>query len=118
MEKAPRVCKEASKSALIFQGIGPFEDESNFNIHRSNGRVMVWIKPNQQMLTKNLRGTLKALWHRRHGVGVYECCWCLQFLCFIEEIYVYHNIIKQNVLNSAEKLSFGTTFTFHQDKTS
>ncbi|GBM53474.1 hypothetical protein AVEN_95768-1 [Araneus ventricosus] len=30
--------------------------------------------------------------------------------------YIHHNILKQNVLTSAEKLSFGTTFTFHQYK--
>lgn len=40
-----------------------FSDKSKFNIHGSDGRVMVWRKPNQQMLIKNLCGTVK------HGGG-------------------------------------------------
>ncbi|GBM28335.1 hypothetical protein AVEN_229519-1 [Araneus ventricosus] len=57
-------------------------------------------------------------WRRRHGEGVYECCWCPQVMFHRRNMdrYMYHNIVKQNVLTTAEKLSFGTTFTFHQDK--
>ncbi|GBN10090.1 Transposable element Tcb1 transposase [Araneus ventricosus] len=80
---------------------------------------MIWIEPNQQMLTKNLCGTFK---HGGGGVMVRVCMSVagVRNLCFIEGLfmdrYMYHNILKQNVLTSAEKLSFGTTFTFHQDK--
>ncbi|GBM44336.1 hypothetical protein AVEN_20374-1 [Araneus ventricosus] len=79
---------------------------------------MVWIKPNQQMLTKNLCRTLK---HDGGGVMVWVCMSVagvrnLMFYRRNMDRYMYHNILKQNALTSAEKLSFGTTFTYHQDK--
>ncbi|GBO36975.1 hypothetical protein AVEN_116024-1 [Araneus ventricosus] len=57
-------------------------------------------------------------WWRRCGVDVYEFCWCPQFMFYRRNMdrCIYHNILKKNVLSNAEKLSFGTTFTFHQDK--
>ncbi|GBM22022.1 hypothetical protein AVEN_242692-1 [Araneus ventricosus] len=68
------------------------------------------------MLTKNLCGTLK---HGAEGVMVWVCMsvTATQFMFYRRSIYryMYHNILKQNVLASAEKLSFGTTFKLHQD---
>ncbi|GBL86215.1 hypothetical protein AVEN_131951-1 [Araneus ventricosus] len=59
-----------------------------------------------------------ARWRRRYGVGTYECWWCSQFMYYRRNMdrYMCHNILKQNVLTSAEKLTFGTAFTFHQEK--
>ncbi|GBN95644.1 hypothetical protein AVEN_267415-1 [Araneus ventricosus] len=89
MEKAPRVCKEASKLAL-FLGICPLKMNQKFNIHVLDGRVMVWIKPNQQML--RICGTLK---HGGGGVMVWVCMSVasIRNLCFIEEIWIVTCIV-------------------------
>ncbi|GBM65545.1 hypothetical protein AVEN_83392-1 [Araneus ventricosus] len=79
------------------------------------GRVMVWRKPNQQMLTKNSCGTVL---HGGGGVMVCMSATDVGNLRFIEgnvDKCMYRNILKQNVLNRAEKLSLGTTFTFQRD---
>ncbi|GBM12706.1 hypothetical protein AVEN_228505-1 [Araneus ventricosus] len=78
---------------------------------------MVWRKPNQQMPTKNLCGTIK---HGGRGVMVWVCMSITGVgnLCFIErnmDKYMYLDILKQNVLSSAEELPLGTAFTFQWD---
>ena len=47
-----------------------FSDEDKFNIFNSDGRVMVWRKPNAQMETKNLCPTVK---HDGGNVLVWGC---------------------------------------------
>lgn len=94
-----------------------FSDKSKFNIHGSDGRVMVWRKPNQHMLSKNLCGNVK---HGGGGVMMWGCMSTADVgnLCFIEgnmDRFMYLDILKQNILPSAERLSLGTAFTFQQD---
>jgi len=66
-----------------------FSDESKFNIFGSDGRVMVWRKPNKQMDCKNLCPTVK------HGGGN-ELVWgCMSAtgvgnLVFIDSIIVLY----------------------------
>uniref|UniRef100_A0A034UZ64 Transposable element Tc1 transposase n=1 Tax=Bactrocera dorsalis TaxID=27457 RepID=A0A034UZ64_BACDO len=47
-----------------------FSDESKFNVFGSDGRSMVWRKPNKQLDVKNLRATVK---HGGGSVMVWAC---------------------------------------------
>ena len=50
--------KHLSKPLSFWESV-LFSDESKFDIHKSDGHVVVWRKPNQQMLIKSLCGTVK-----------------------------------------------------------
>jgi len=94
-----------------------FSDESKFNIFGSDGRVMVWRKPNKQMDCKNLYPTVK------HGGGNVLVWGCMSVtgvgkLVFIDGImdqHIYLNILRNNLHASVEKLNIGNLFIFQQD---
>ena len=95
-----------------------FSDESKFNIFKSDGRILVWRKPNTEMDELNLQATMK---HGGGGLMVWGCMASsgVGELIFIDEImdkYVYLNILKQNLLKSTQKLNLPRDFYFQQDR--
>lgn len=94
-----------------------FTDESKFNLFGSDGRPYVWRKPNEELLPKNLKPTIK------HGGGSVMVWGSFSaagpgILHFIDEIMdqkVYLNILKENLSESVEKLSLGDDWYFYQD---
>lgn len=94
-----------------------FSDESKFNIFGSDGKCYVWRKPNTELQLKNLRATVK------HGGGSAMVWACMAAtgvgnLVFIEgnmDKIMYLNILKDILLQSAEKLGLSTEFRFYQD---
>jgi transposase len=94
-----------------------FSDESKFNIFGSDGRVMVWRKPNMQMDCRNLCPTVK---HGGGNVLVWGCMSAtgvgnLVFIDGIMDQHMYLNILRNNLHESAEKLNIGNSFIFQQD---
>lgn len=94
-----------------------FSDESKFNIFGSDGRSYVWRKPNTQLQLKNLRATVK---HGGGGVMVWACMAATGVgnLVFIDgnmDKTLYLNVLKENLLQSAEKLDLRRDFRFYQD---
>lgn len=94
-----------------------FADESKFNLFGSDGKAFVWRKPNTELDPKNLRGTVK------HGGGHVMVWGCMSSagvgnLVFIDDTMdktVYLNLLKSNLLQSAEKLGIRDRFRFYQD---
>lgn len=94
-----------------------FSDESKFNIFGSDGRGKVWRKPNEELNKKNLTPTVK---HGGGSVMVWGCMAAsgvgkLQFIDGIMDRWVYLNILKNNLKESAAALSIGRDFIFQQD---
>lgn len=94
-----------------------FSDESKFNLMASDGRVMVWRKPNEELKLKNLQATIKK------GGGHVMVWGCVSWngvgaLHFIEgnmNKHMYLDILKQHLKASAEKMGLTNTFRFYQD---
>lgn len=94
-----------------------FSDESKLNVFGSDGRSIVWRKPNKQLDVKNLRTTVKQ---GRESVMVWACMAATGVgnLVFIDENMdknMYLRILKDNLLQSAEKLGVPNNFRFYQD---
>ncbi|GFV05104.1 transposable element Tc1 transposase [Trichonephila clavipes] len=93
-----------------------FSDESNFNIYGSDGRRMVWRKPNTSYHPKHTTPTVKhgggsvMVWGAALGVGK------LVFIDGIMHKMAYLNILPNNLKESADKLGLGSNFIFQQDK--
>lgn len=94
-----------------------FADESKFNIFGSDGNAYVWRKPNTELKPENLKATVK------HGGGSVMVWACMSAagpgkLVFIESTMdklVYLQILKTNLLQSAEALGIKTNFRYYQD---
>jgi len=94
-----------------------FSDESKFNIFGSDGMSYVWRKANTELNKENLKATVK------HGGGHVMVWGCMSAagvgsLVFIEGIMEkmqYLDILKKNLLQSAEKLGVRGDFRFYQD---
>ncbi|GFY30457.1 transposable element Tcb2 transposase [Trichonephila clavipes] len=94
-----------------------FSDESKFNIFGSDGRRMVWRKPNTSHHPKHTISTVK------HGGGSVMVWGCMAAsgvgkLVFIDGIMhkmAYLNILQNNLKESADKLGLGSNFIFQQD---
>lgn len=94
-----------------------FADESKFNIFGSDGMQYVWRKPNTELEKKNLKATVKhgggnvMVWAcmSAHGVGK------LQFIEGNMDSRMYLNILKDNLIESAEMLGIKDNFRFYQD---
>lgn len=94
-----------------------FADESKFNLFASDGKAYVWRKPNTELQTKNLRATVKhggghvMVWGCMSSAGVGR----LEFIDSTMNKEVYLDLLKQNLLQSAEDLGIRDTFRFYQD---
>lgn len=116
-KKRAKFAKEHSQKDFSYWKNVIFVDESKYNIFGSDGRVMVWRKPNEELNKENLRPTVK------HGGGSVMVWGCMSAagvgnLVFIEgnmDKTLYLNILKDNLKQSAEKLGIGNTFQFYQD---
>lgn len=94
-----------------------FSDESKFNIFGSDGKRFVWRKPNTELHIKNLKPTVK------HGGGNVMVWGCMAYngvgnLAFIDEImtkYVYLDVLRNNLKQSAVKLNMDCSYYFQQD---
>lgn len=94
-----------------------FCDESKFNLFGSDGKKMVWRKPNEEMLNRNILPTVK------HGGGSVMVWGCMSAqgvgnLVFIDSTmnhHMYLNILKQNLKSSAENMGILNSFKFYQD---
>lgn len=94
-----------------------FSDESKFNIFGSDGQIRIWRKSKQELNPKNLQSTVK---HGGGGVMVWGCMSSrgVGKLVIIEGImdkYLYLNILKENLKESANLLGIGNGFYFQQD---
>ncbi|XP_065363321.1 uncharacterized protein LOC135956697 [Calliphora vicina] len=94
-----------------------FADESKFNIFGSDGQTYVWRKPNTELQNQNLKPTVK---HGGGSVMVWACMSSsgvgnLQFIETTMNKDVYLDILKANLLQSAEKLGIRQQFRFYQD---
>ncbi|GBL64137.1 Transposable element Tcb1 transposase [Araneus ventricosus] len=76
-----------------------FVDESKFNVFGSDGKQMVWRKPNSELEMKNLTPSVKhgggsqMVWGCMSAVGVGN----LHFIDGIMDKYMYLDILKQNL---------------------
>lgn len=94
-----------------------FLDESKFNIFGSDGKTMVWRKPNEELKGKNIMPTVK------HGGGSVMVWGCISAkgignLVFIDGIMNkegYLKILKENLKQSAAKMGIASTFKLYQD---
>lgn len=94
-----------------------FADESKFNIFGSDGASYVWRKPNTELHNKNLKATVK---HGGGNVMVWACMSAagvgnLEFIESTMDKTRYLEILKGNLLESAEKLGIRDNFRFYQD---
>ncbi|GBL77039.1 hypothetical protein AVEN_12690-1 [Araneus ventricosus] len=82
-----------------------FVDESKYNIFGTDGRMIVWRKPNEELNPKNPLPTVK------HGGGGIMVCGCFAAsgmgnLILIDnntDQYKYNNIMKENLKISVQK---------------
>ncbi|GFT34175.1 transposable element Tc1 transposase [Trichonephila clavipes] len=94
-----------------------FRDESKLNIFGSDGRRMVWRKPNTSHHPKHTIPTVK------HGDGSVMVWGCMAApgvgkLVFIDGVMhkmAYLNILQNNLKENADKLGLGSNFIFQQD---
>lgn len=94
-----------------------FSDESKFNLFGSDGKQIVWRKPNTELQSKHTKKTVK------HGGGSVMVWGCFSAngvgnLVFVERImdqYVYIDILKKNLQASADKMGMFNNFYFQQD---
>lgn len=94
-----------------------FDDESLYKVFGSNGRKMVWRRPNQELQKINLQPTGK---YGGAGVMVWGCVSAsgvgeLVFIDGIMDKHKYLQLLKDNLRKSAEKLGVLETFKFYQD---
>lgn len=94
-----------------------YTDESKFNIFQSDGRSYVWRKKNTELEKENLRPTVK---HGGGSVLVWGCMssagvGSLDFIDGIMDHQQYIDILKRNLLPSAQKLGIRNNFIFMQD---
>lgn len=94
-----------------------FSDESKFNIFGSDGKQIVWRKPNTELDKKNLQYIVKRgggnvmVWGCMAAGGVGN----LEFIDTTLDKYVYLGILKRNLRFSATKLGLPEVFWFQQD---
>lgn len=116
-QKRKKFAKEYLQKDFSYWKNVIFVDESKFNIFGSDGRVMVWRKPNEELNKENLRPTVK------HGGGSVMVWGCMSAagvgnLVFIEgnmDKTAYLTILKNNLKQSAEKMGISSHFNFYQD---
>lgn len=94
-----------------------FCDESKFNLFGSDGPSYVWRKPNTELDAKHLRATVKhgggslMVWACMSAAGVGN----LEFIETTMDKGKYLDILKSNLIQSAQKLGIKEDFRFYQD---
>jgi transposase len=94
-----------------------FSDESKKNIFGSDGRQIVWRQKNTELKPNNVQSTVKfgggnvKFWGCFSASGVGN----LVFIDGIMDQYVYLNILKKNLHDSAAKLGLLANYRFQQD---
>lgn len=94
-----------------------FTDETKINLYQSDGRVNVWRQPNTAFKKKNVQPTVKhggqsvLLWGCMSAAGVGN----MEFIDGIMDKHKYVNILKANLIQSANKLELGEGWIFQQD---
>lgn len=95
-----------------------FVDESKFNLFTSDTKQQrVWRKPNTELQSKNINSTVKhggksvMVWGAMGYNGVGD----LVFIDTTMNKEVYLNILKNNLVSSAEKLGVSNNYCFYQD---
>ncbi|GFY17080.1 transposable element Tc1 transposase [Trichonephila clavipes] len=94
-----------------------FVDESKYNNFGSDGKQKIWPKSNTAMDVKNLRPIVKyeggnqIVWGCMASSGVGN----LHFIHGIMNEYVYLDILKRNLKQSASKLGISGYFKLYQD---
>jgi len=94
-----------------------FSDESKYNIFGSDGRIRVWRKPGEAY---NPNNTIKTVKHGGGGVMVWGCMAAsgvgnLEILNGVMDHKYYIDILKRNLVPSAEKLGLASDYYFVQD---
>lgn len=92
-------------------------DESKFNLFRSDGKSCVWRRPNTALQPRNLRSTVK------HGGGSVMVWACMSYsgvgnLTFIDgnmDKKMYLDLLKDNLVQSPDKMGIRDSFRFYQD---
>ncbi|GBN29874.1 Transposable element Tc1 transposase [Araneus ventricosus] len=108
--------KSSLKSLRKFWNSVLFVDESKY-VFGSDGKQMVWRKPNSELEMKNLTPSVKhgggsqMVWGCMSAVGVVN----LHFIDGIMDKYMYLDILKQNFKQSAEKMGILPYYKLYQD---
>ncbi|GFX52283.1 transposable element Tc1 transposase [Trichonephila clavipes] len=94
-----------------------FSDESKFNIFGSDGRHMVWRKPNTSYHPKHTIPTVKHEGGSVMGRGCMAASGVgkLVFIDGIMHKMAYLNILQNNLKESADKLGLRSNFIFQLD---
>lgn len=116
-QKRVNFAKEHINQSESFWNTVIFSDETKINIHGSDGRDKVWRKANSEFEPKNMTGTVK---HGGGSVLVWGCMAAsgvgrLVFIDGIMDKYLYLNILKNNLKESATQLGLNDSFIFQQD---
>ncbi|GBL87070.1 hypothetical protein AVEN_218766-1 [Araneus ventricosus] len=89
----------------------------NIMFFGSDGRQMVWQKPNSELEMKNLTSSVKhgggsqMVWGSTSAVGVGN----LHFIDEMMDKYMYLDILKQNLKQSAEKMGISPHYKLYLD---
>lgn len=95
-----------------------FADESKFNVSTSDGRQMVWRKPNEELNPRNLHGTVK------HGGGSVMTWGCMStrgvgsLVCIegtLTAARYIDEILRPHLRQSAEKMGILDSFKYYED---
>lgn len=94
-----------------------FTDESKFNVSESDGKVTVWRRVGEELLEKNLKGTVK---HGGGSVLVWGCMAAngtgnLHFIDGIMDHRKYIAILTEELLPSVTRLGIAGSYVFSQD---
>lgn len=97
-----------------------WSDETKINLFGSDGIHRVWRKPN---MDNELTNTLPTVKHGGGHVMLWGCMssqgvGTIHFIDGTMDKFVYNNILKQNVKQSAEKMGMMAGFMFQQDNDS
>ena len=93
-----------------------FTNESKFNLFNSDGRIMVWRKPNTELQPQNIQRTVK---HGGGGIMVWGCMAAsgvgkLHFIEGTMHRFGYLDILKKNLQNSVDHLGLVINYYFLQ----
>ena len=88
-----------------------------YNVFGDDGRVRVWRRKKEGLKLKNINPTVK---HNGGNIKIWGCfssagAGNFEFIDGIMDQYVYRDILKRNIKESARLLRLGRRFMFQQD---